>query len=304
MGIPVLLVVTVGLVCAIMLTIASKVFFVPVDETAAALREVLPGANCGGCGFAGCDDYANTLAADRETPCNKCPVGGPSVAAKLAEILGVDAGSAEKQVAVVMCNGSNEAAKDLLQYEGPTSCKAATQLFGGLKQCAFGCLGQGDCVAACEFGAIKVVDGVARVDRDACVACGACAKACPKNLIRIAPESNQVVCFCHNQSAGADTRKACSVGCIGCKMCEKACKFDAVHVENNLAYIDPEKCKNCGMCAKACPTGAIINLKQLKKLKEQAHAASAALGDNAKDLGTVAPEVAAAANSSGDAAHA
>jgi len=283
MAIPVLLVVAVGLVCAIMLTIASKVFFVPVDETVAALREVLPGANCGGCGFAGCDDYANSLAADHELPCNKCPVGGPSVAAKLAEILGVDAGSAEKQVAVVQCNGSNEAAKSLLTYEGPTSCKAATQLFGGLKQCSFGCLGLGDCVTACEFDAIRVVDGVAKVDRNACVACGACAKACPKGLIRIAPESNQVVCFCHNTAGGADTRKACSVGCIGCKQCEKTCKFDAVHVENNLAYIDPEKCKNCGMCAKVCPTGAIINLKQLAKLKEKAAG--------------VSPQVAAAAES-------
>ena len=267
MAIPVLLVVAVGLVCAIMLTIASKVFFVPVDETAAALREVLPGANCGGCGFAGCDDYANTLAADHETPCNKCPVGGPSVAAKLAEILGVSAGSADKQVAIVMCNGAKEVSKNLLDYEGPTSCKAATQLFGGVKQCPFGCQGLGDCVAACDFGAISVVDGVARVDRDACVACGACAKACPKNLIRIGPESNQNVVFCSSKAGGADVRKACSVGCIGCKMCEKTCKFDAVHVENNLAYIDPEKCKNCGMCSKACPTGAIINLKQLAKLK-------------------------------------
>ena len=267
MAIPVLLVVAVGLVCAIMLTIASKVFFVPVDETAAALREVLPGANCGGCGFAGCDDYANTLAADHETPCNKCPVGGPSVAAKLAEILGVSAGSADKQVAIVMCNGAKEVSKNLLDYEGPTSCKAATQLFGGVKQCPFGCQGLGDCVAACDFGAISVVDGVARVDRDACVACGACAKACPKNLIRIGPDSNQNVVFCSSKAGGADVRKACSVGCIGCKMCEKTCKFDAVHVENNLAYIDPEKCKNCGMCSKACPTGAIINLKQLAKLK-------------------------------------
>ena len=276
MGIPIILVVAVGLVCAIMLTVASKVFYVPVDETAAALREVLPGANCGGCGFAGCDDYANQLAANHETPCNKCPVGGPTVAAKLAEILGVEAGSAEKEVAVVQCNGNCDVANNLLDYEGPASCKAASQLFGGLKSCQFGCLGLGDCVAACEFGAIKVVNGVAKVDRNACVACGACAKACPKGLIRIAPEKNQVVVFCHNTDKGANTRKACSVGCIGCKQCEKACKFDSVHVEDNLASIDPETCKNCGMCAKVCPTGAIINLKQLAKLKEKAAAEQSA----------------------------
>ncbi len=275
-GIAIILVVAVGLVCAIMLTIASKVFFVPVDETAAALREVLPGANCGGCGFAGCDDYANTMAADRSTPCNKCPVGGASVAAKLAEILGVSAGDAEKQVAVVMCNGSCDNAKTLLEYKGPQTCKAASQLFGGLKQCKFGCLGLGDCVKACNYDAIRVINGVAKVDRNACVACGMCAKACPKGLIRIAPEKNQVVVFCHNTDKGADARKACSVGCIGCMKCEKTCKFDAVHVENNLASIDPEKCKNCGMCAKECPTGAIINLRALAKEKEKRAAAKEA----------------------------
>ena len=185
MAIPILLVVVVGLVCAIMLSIASKVFFVPVDETAAALRECLPGANCGGCGFAGCDDYAASMAKDRSVPCNKCPVGGPSVAARLAEVLGVEAGAAEKQVAVVMCQGSNDVSKSLLEYQGPKSCKAAKQLFGGLKTCQFGCLGLGDCEAACNYNSIKVVNGVARVDRDACVACGACAKACPQSLIRI-----------------------------------------------------------------------------------------------------------------------
>ncbi|MBQ6662894.1 MAG: RnfABCDGE type electron transport complex subunit B [Firmicutes bacterium] len=270
MAIPIILVVAVGLVCAVMLSIASKVFFVPVDETAAALREVLPGANCGGCGFAGCDDYANTLAADHDTPCNKCPVGGAAVAAKLAAILGVEAGSSEKQVAVVQCNGANEVTKTLLQYEGLTSCKAAASLYGGLKLCQFGCLGLGDCVAACNYDAIRVVNGVAKVDRNACVACGACAKACPKHLIRIAPEKNQVICFCSNTDKGANTRKACEVGCIGCMKCEKTCKFDAVHVENNKAFIDPEKCKNCGMCAKACPTGAIINLRVLTKAKADA----------------------------------
>lgn len=275
MAIPILLVVVVGLVCAIMLSIASKVFFVPIDETAAALRECLPGANCGGCGFAGCDDYAASMAKDRSVPCNKCPVGGPSVAARLAEVLGVEAGAAEKQVAVVMCQGSNDVSKSLLEYQGPKSCKAAKQLFGGLKTCQFGCLGLGDCEAACNYNSIKVVNGVARVDRDACVACGACAKACPQSLIRISPASNMVICHCHSNDKGAVTRKACEVGCIGCKKCESVCKFDAVHVTDNLAFIDPEKCRNCGMCAKVCPTGAIRNLRLLAKEKETRAAKSA-----------------------------
>ena len=275
MAIPILLVVVVGLVCAIMLSIASKVFFVPVDETAAALRECLPGANCGGCGFAGCDDYAASMAKDRSVPCYKCPVGGPSVAARLAEVLGVEAGAAEKQVAVVMCQGSNDVSKSLLEYQGPKSCKAAKQLFGGLKTCQFGCLGLGDCEAACNYNSIKVVNGVARVDRDACVACGACAKACPQSLIRISPASNMVICHCYSNDKGAVTRKACEVGCIGCKKCESVCKFDAVHVTDNLAFIDPEKCRNCGMCAKVCPTGAIRNLRLLAKEKEARAAKSA-----------------------------
>lgn len=261
----IILVVVVGLIASVMLVIASKVFFVPTDETAAALREELPGANCGGCGYAGCDDYANALAADHDQPCNKCVVGGAAVAARLAEILGVSAGSEEKQVAVVMCNGRNEVTQKLLEYQGFGTCEAAKQIFSGSKVCSFGCLGFGDCVEACQFDSIRLFQGVAKVDRDTCVACGACVKACPQSLIRLAPESNKVVVFCRNSDSGAQTRKACQVGCIGCKLCEKACKFDAVHVENNLAFIDPAKCRNCGACARVCPTGAIQNLRLIHR---------------------------------------
>ncbi len=261
----ILVVVAVGAACAIVLSVASKVFFVPVDETAAALCEALPGANCGGCGFAGCEDYANSLAADSSLSCNKCPVGGAEVAQKLAQILGVEAGSSAKQVAVVMCNGNSTAAKSLLEYKGMKSCKAAKQLFGGNKLCAFGCLGLGDCEIACDFDSIRVINGVAKVDRDACVACGACATACPQNIIRISAEKNKVICLCHSNEKGGSTRKACQVGCIGCKKCETACKFDSVKVVDNLAFIDPDTCKNCGMCAKVCPTGAIQNFRLKKK---------------------------------------
>ncbi len=262
---PILIVVAIGLVCAGILTIASKVFYVPVDETFALLRAELPGANCGACGYAGCDDYASAMAADHDTPCNKCPVGGAAVAEKLAGVLGVEAGEAEKEVAVVMCNGTNQAAKKLMDYEGPKTCVAAKQFFGGVNQCAFGCIGLGDCTRVCEYDAIHICDGVAVVNRDNCVGCGMCAKTCPKSVIRIAPAKNLVVVQCKSEAKGAETRKACDNGCIGCKKCEKTCKFDAVHVENNVAFIDPEKCKNCGMCAKECPTGAINNMR-LKKV--------------------------------------
>ena len=265
---PVLLVVAMGLVFAVILTIAAKVFFVPVDETVIKLREQLPGANCGGCGFAGCDDYASALAADPEgVGPNKCPVGGADCAAALAAILGIEAGSAGPQVATVMCNGNSQAAKSLLEYQGLTTCSAASTLYGGMNQCKYGCLGLGDCTRACNFDAIKICDGVAVVARELCSGCGACASACPKN---------KVVVQCHSEDKGAATRKACSNGCIACGKCTKVCKFEAITVENNHAYIDPEKCKNCGLCAKECPTGAINNMRAKRKPAQAAAPAPAA----------------------------
>lgn len=263
--IPVLLVVAIGFVLAVVLTIASKIFFVPVDETVANLRAELPGANCGACGFAGCDDYANALAEDSSVGASKCPVGGADLAEKLAAILGVDAGAAEAQVAVVMCNGNKDASKTIMEYQGPQTCSAAKQLFGGLNACAHGCLGLGDCEVACPYDAIKVCNGVAVVDRELCVGCGICTKQCPNSVIRIAPAKNKVIVQCNSKDVGGKTRKACSNGCIGCGKCAKVCKFDAITVENNLAMIDPEKCKNCGLCAKECPTNAIINMRAKRK---------------------------------------
>lgn len=273
---PVLLVVAMGFVFAVILTIAAKVFFVPVDETVVQLREQLPGANCGGCGFAGCDDYAAALAADPEgVGPNKCPVGGAECAAALAAILGIEAGSAEPQVATVMCNGNSQAVKSLLEYQGLTTCSAASTLYGGMNQCKYGCLGLGDCTRACNFDAIKICDGVAVVARDLCTGCGACAASCPKHVIRIAPAKNKVVVQCHSEDKGAATRKACSNGCIACGKCTKVCKFEAITVENNHAIIDPEKCKNCGLCAKECPTGAINNMRAKRKPIAKAEAPAA-----------------------------
>lgn len=263
--IPIILVVAVGFVASVVLSYASKVFYVPVDEKVLEVRAALPGANCGGCGFAGCDDYANALGENPEVGCNKCPVGGPDLAEKLAEIMGVSAGAAEKQVAVVMCNGTSDAVKPLMQYDDIKTCKAAKQLYGGMNLCPFGCMGLGDCVASCDFDAIHIKNGVALVDRDKCTSCGACVKACPNSLIRVSPAKNIVFVRCNNTEKGAVARKACSNACIGCMKCTKVCKFDAIKVENFLAKIDPEKCKNCGLCAKECPTNAIINLRLLKK---------------------------------------
>ena len=266
--IPVILVAAIGFVLAVVLTFASKIFFVPVDETVAKLRAELPGANCGACGFAGCDDYANALGADPSVGTGKCPVGGAALAEALAAVLGVEADSSEPQVAVVMCNGHNDAAKTLMEYQGLKTCKAAKQLFGGLSACPYGCMGLGDCAAACPYGAIQICNGVAVVNRELCVGCGICAKQCPNSVIRIAPAKNKVVVQCNSKDKGAVARKNCSNACIGCMKCTKVCKFDAITVENNLAFIDPEKCKNCGLCAKECPTGAIINMRAKRKPAE------------------------------------
>ncbi|MDD5922358.1 MAG: RnfABCDGE type electron transport complex subunit B [Eubacteriales bacterium] len=263
--IPVILVVAIGFVAAAVLAFASKVFAIEVDQTQVDIRAVLPGANCGGCGFAGCDDYASALASDHTTPCTRCVVGGAAVAEQIANILGVSAGAEEKEVAVVMCNGTSAAAKKLADYEDFKTCKAAKSICGGNKICQYGCLGLGDCNAACQFDAIHVRDGVAWVDRSKCTSCGACVRACPNHLIRLAPEKNLVFVRCSNKDKARDAMQACKNACIGCKKCENTCKFDAVHVTDNLSFIDPAKCKNCGMCEKVCPTGNIINMRLVMK---------------------------------------
>lgn len=278
--IPVCIIVAIGLIAGIILTVASKLMYVPIDQLVVDIREELPGANCGACGFKGCDDYAAALGADKGASVSAalCPVGGPDLASKLAEILGVEAEAADPKVATVLCGGNLGAAKKLMDYEGISTCKAASQFYGGQWSCVFGCLGLGDCAVVCDYDAICVKDGLAVIDRDKCVGCGMCAKACPKNIIEVHSKKDLFYVACRSQNAGAQTRKSCEVGCIGCKKCEKACRFEAVTVENNLAKIDFDKCKNCGLCAKECPTGAIINLKPKKKVpakpKEEVQAAN------------------------------
>ena len=244
-----------GVVFAILLGIAAKVFAVEVDERIPLVRECLPGANCGGCGFPGCDGLATAIV-EGKAPVNGCPVGGAAAAAKIAEVMGVEADSSEPKVAHVHCNGGCNA-KDKAVYEGLQDCTAAMRVAGGPKACAFGCMGLGSCVKACAFDAIHVVNGCAVVDPDKCVACGKCAAACPEKLIDMVPKSKKVHVNCMNKDKGAQAMKVCDNACIGCMKCEKTCKFDAIHVSGNVAVIDYDKCKGCKMCAKACPKGAI-----------------------------------------------
>lgn len=271
--IPAVIVAVVGLIAAVILTIASKLMYVPVDEKVAAIREVLPGANCGACGFAGCDDYAAAFGENPALSTALCPVGGSSIASQIAGILGVDAADAEEKVAMVMCQGNYGVTRQIMEADRIHTCKEAKMFYGGQWACPYGCLGLGDCFNVCKFDAIRIVNGVARIDRDKCVGCGACDDTCPNNIISMVNKKNLVFVACKSMEKGAKTRKTCENGCIGCMKCQKTCKFEAIKVENNVAQVDLEACKNCGLCEKECPTGAIVNYRKKKApVKKEADA--------------------------------
>lgn len=254
----VILVAAIGLIAGVGLSVASVVMAVPKDEKAEAIRECLPGANCGACGFSGCDGYAAALAKGETKETNLCAPGGSEAAAEVAKILGVAAAEIKPMAALVHCNGTLDHTKTKLEYSGVKSCKMASQLFGGPKECVYGCIGYGDCVKVCEYGAIKICDSVARVDPLMCKACKKCIAACPKNLIELVPlYETKAVVTCRNHNKGAFTRKECSTGCIGCMKCQKVCETGAVKVENNTAHVDYSKCIGCGKCEEGCPTKAI-----------------------------------------------
>lgn len=253
---PVVIVSILGLLLGLILSAASKFFAVQVDETVAKVREALPGANCGSCGFAGCDDYAAKVAAG-EAPANLCTPGGPATAQKLGELLGVSVGAVEAKRAQVRCRGHLGTTEYIMDYMGPQTCTACNSLYQGRRSCSHGCLGFGDCVRVCQYDAIHIVSGVAVVDPEKCTGCGMCAKECPNAIIQIVPAHSRVFVACRSTDKGAYTRKLCKNGCIGCMKCQKTCPSGAIKVENNLAYVDPEKCTSCGACVEVCPVKAI-----------------------------------------------
>lgn len=245
-----------GLLSAIMLAIASKVFYVPVDQKIIDLRKALPGANCGACGFPGCDGMANAMASG-VAPVNGCPVCNSEAIEKLSEIMGVVATIGEKKVAHVTCKGCENNATKKYDYSGYQDCKAAAAVAGGNKSCDKGCLGFGTCFEVCEFDAISIIDGLAVIDKEKCTSCGKCIDVCPRAIISLVPYKQDVIVECENRDFGKAVKDVCKVGCIGCKICEKNCPFDAIHVENNVAKIDYEKCTQCMICVEKCPTKAI-----------------------------------------------
>lgn len=246
----------VGLAFGILLAVAAVIFKVEVDPRIEKIEEVLPGANCGACGFAGCSAYAAAVVNDG-AKVDMCGVGGSAVAQQIGGIMGTAVKSGVQKVARVHCAGTCQNAKDKYEYYGVNTCDAAIKLAGGPKACSSGCLGFGTCVLACKFDAIKVVDGVAVVDEEKCTACGACVKACPKHIIELLPKDNKTFIKCSSNKPGKEVNAVCSVGCIACKICEKNCEFEAVSVKDNLAVIDYEKCQNCGVCREKCPKKVI-----------------------------------------------
>ncbi len=255
--IPVLLLTGIAVVCAVLLTLSSVFFAVKEDERAVAIRDCLPGANCGACGYSGCDGYAKALAEGATVATNLCVPGGDKTSFEIAEILGVEAGDVVEKVAYVACNGKCGAAQIKYDYQGPKSCRAANISYNGDKSCAYACLGYGDCAAVCPQNAISVEDGVAHIDPRKCIGCGICVRECPNSVIRLINDTTRVVVECSNHDKGAVTRKACTNGCIGCMKCEKTCPRGAIKVIDNLATIDYSLCTNCGACVSVCPVHCI-----------------------------------------------
>jgi electron transport complex protein RnfB len=256
-----------GLVFGLVLAVASAVMAVPVDEKVERLREALPGANCGACGYTGCEGYAEAMAQGAAKP-GLCPPGGKEVAELTSLILGVESDGVETKTALVKCGGCKDFTKAKLEYRGLATCAAANQFYGGNWMCEYGCLGYGDCAGVCDYGAITVENGLARIDPGLCRGCTKCTAVCPKSLIIMVSGSARGVVRCSSQDKGGVVRKACSVGCIGCKKCTRVCEHDAIHVTNYLAKIDVDKCVGCGACVDNCPVDCItIFGYQAKKQK-------------------------------------
>ncbi|MEA3306240.1 MAG: RnfABCDGE type electron transport complex subunit B [Elusimicrobiota bacterium] len=271
--IPLLILSSLTFVLGLCILFASKKFYVKTDPKVATVIAMLPGANCGACGYPGCAQFAEALVKTRD-PSKVCPIGGDELSYKLGRVLGITMESAKPMTCVVLCNGNETTTKFLADYKGIRDCWAVKEILPSVKQCAYGCVGLGSCISACKYDALEVVDGLIKVDPELCVGCGACIDKCPQHVLKLVvkkPRKYHVACS--SKDKGGVTRKYCSNGCIACGLCVKACKFDAIKVENFCAIIDDEKCINCGLCAKACPVKCIpltkFTMKPKKKIVEE-----------------------------------
>ena len=253
----IIVIAVIGLLLGFGLAVADKKLSVEKDEKLVKMEAVMPGANCGGCGYAGCSGLAAAISKG-EAPINQCPVGGSGVAAQIGAIMGVEADEGTRMVAFVKCSGNKEASKADYAYNGLMDCNAMKYVpNGGPKSCNYGCLGYGSCVKACPFDAIAIVDGVAVIDKEKCKACGKCVAECPRHIIEMIPYEASTVVSCNSKDFGKDVKAVCSVGCIGCGICQKNCPQGAITVENFLAHVDQSKCDGCGICKEKCPVKII-----------------------------------------------
>jgi Na+-translocating ferredoxin:NAD+ oxidoreductase RNF subunit RnfB len=271
----VVIITVLGLLLALVLYLVAQRFKVEEDPRVEEVENALPGANCGGCGFAGCHAFAEAAVKASDLDSHYCPVGGNDVMKKMAEILGYEVREKAPMIAVVRCNGTCEARPRINEYDGIQLCSVKAELYAGDTGCSFGCLGCGDCVAVCRFDAIRMdsFTGLPVVDQEKCTACGACVKACPKRIIELrakGPRGMRVVVSCANKDKGPVAKKACANACIGCGICFKTCTHGAIVFENNLANIDFNKCKLCRECEAVCPTGAIHGINFPKPLDKPA----------------------------------
>lgn len=256
-----------SILIALLLSFAAKKFKVEEDPKKEKIVSVLPGVNCGACGYAGCEQYAQAILS-KDVEITLCKPGGSEVSKKIAEILGIEAKDTQRFVALVLCNGGKRA-KDEFRYTGITRCEVAKKFFGGYKHCKYGCLGFGDCVEVCPFEAININEyGVAEVDVMKCTGCGLCVKVCPKNLIKLVPCNYQVHILCSSRDKGARVKQICSVGCIGCGICVKSCPVSDIYLENNLSIMKYNKCYNCGICVVKCPTKSIVSRIRIDRREE------------------------------------
>ena len=247
---------SVGVLCGVVLAVASKFLSVEVDERVARLTDILPGANCGACGFSGCGAYANALVFE-SAAANACPPGGAATAKAIGMIMGISAGDVVLKLPVVYCMGDFEARAQKMDYSGIGTCAAAKLLFGGQNACVYGCLGFGDCLTACKFDALCLDSGLPRVDAAKCTSCALCQSACPNNIIVLEEPAHKAFVGCRNTEKGAVVRKKCSAGCIACTKCVKTCPAGAISMLDNLARVDAAKCVGCGACVGVCITKCI-----------------------------------------------
>ncbi len=265
----------IGIALGMVLAWGGKKFYVKIDERVEKIDEVLPGANCGACGYPGCAGYAEAIVDEEQNAAvNLCAPGGADVAQAVASIMGGEVDSAEPKFAFTCCQGGDVETK--FEYTGVMDCRAASLagIAGGSKACTYGCLGLGTCVKACPFGAITIgKDRIPVVDEKKCTGCNRCVDACPRGINRVDPESRTVFVKCKSQDKGAIANKICTHSCIACRKCVKECPFDAIEIVNNLAVIDYDKCKLCGKCVNVCPKNVIVNLRKERRERKKSREA-------------------------------